>query len=355
MPAADASNNICAFIQVRGALTPQNCEAAVQKGRGSAGSLPSLDPSRQGPADADDSEDWQADARLPRTLVLAKPAGGDRGTRAGNFQQALRPRAGPRPIAREVFRRGADDHVLVFAIHHAIADGWTLGVFVQDLFAAYLQSVRGVKTALPPVPLSYTAWGAAERAFWQPVGVGTADGSFWKTNARRDTRRLWSPPAGPAAGSGGAASMGVACIPAELTTAQSASSRGGVGPRSSARSSPAFQVTLVAMDRRRTTSWSARRSPIVANRRCARRWATAPASCRCAGRWIVSALVPPAVVRAVHHDDGRCLRQRHALRRTRDARSAMQRPAPGHHPIFDDALCVAKSSDPRCRHAGPLG
>ena len=30
-----------------------------------------------------------------------------------------------------VLRRGADDHLLVLAIHHAIADGWTLGAFVQ--------------------------------------------------------------------------------------------------------------------------------------------------------------------------------------------------------------------------------
>ena len=44
------------------------------------------------------------------------------------------------PLYRVVdLRRAADDHVLVFAIHHAIADGWSLGVFVQDLFAAYIQ------------------------------------------------------------------------------------------------------------------------------------------------------------------------------------------------------------------------
>ena len=71
-------------------------------------------------------------------------------------------------------RRAADDHVLVLAIHHAIADGWSLGVFVQDLFAAYIEVVMGSSEALPPVPQTYTAWGATERAFWQPAVAGAA-------------------------------------------------------------------------------------------------------------------------------------------------------------------------------------
>ena len=41
------------------------------------------------------------------------------------------------PLYRSaLFHRGADDSVLVMAIHHAIADGWSLGVLVQDLCLA---------------------------------------------------------------------------------------------------------------------------------------------------------------------------------------------------------------------------
>ena len=67
------------------------------------------------------------------------------------------------PLYRaEVFSRSPDDHVLVLVIHHAIADGWTLGVFVQDLFAAYMQGVRGSHAALPLVLLaSHLMHGAA--------------------------------------------------------------------------------------------------------------------------------------------------------------------------------------------------
>jgi hypothetical protein len=118
------------------------------------------------------------------------------------------------PLYRaEVLRRNADDHVLVIAIHHAIADGWTLGVFVQDLCAAYLQGVRGASAGLPPVPLSYTAWGAAERAFWQPAELERCSG-YWRT-VLADAPRLWSPPAEPASVSG-ALQRRVSLVPPEL-------------------------------------------------------------------------------------------------------------------------------------------
>ena len=48
------------------------------------------------------------------------------------------------PLYRvDVIRRGADDHLLVLAIHHAIADGWTLGAFVHDLCAAHALTTDG--------------------------------------------------------------------------------------------------------------------------------------------------------------------------------------------------------------------
>jgi len=40
----------------------------------------------------------------------------------------------------------------VFTIHHAIGDGWTLGLFVQELCLAYIQRVRKVQEPLPAVP-----------------------------------------------------------------------------------------------------------------------------------------------------------------------------------------------------------
>ena len=95
------------------------------------------------------------------------------------------------PLYRvEVLRRGPDDLVMVFAIHHAIADGWTLGVFVQDLCAAYVQQRTGGPGELAAVPTSYSAWGAAERTFWQSSELEPRI-AFWKSQLA-ETHRLWS-------------------------------------------------------------------------------------------------------------------------------------------------------------------
>ena len=79
------------------------------------------------------------------------------------------------PLYRaKVLRLGADNHLLVLAIHHAIADGWTLGAFVRDLCEAYVLGRVGAPAGLPPVQLSYSAWGAAERAIWRPAKLISA-------------------------------------------------------------------------------------------------------------------------------------------------------------------------------------
>ena len=239
VPAADVSNNICAIIHVRGLLTPQGSEAALQKvvDRQEVFRLSFL-PGKDQP--------------MQMIRKTGKPALQFRELSSAQQQpEAIEELAGEvfskpfdlvqGPLYRaEVFRRAADDHVLVLAIHHAIADGWTLGVFVQDLLAAYLQSVRGVQTALPPVPLSYSEWGAAERAFWQPAELAQR-ATFWKSNLA-EAPRLWSPPAGSAAASG-ILQRCVSLVPADLGRAvRERARRNGATLFSTLLA--AFQITL---------------------------------------------------------------------------------------------------------------
>jgi hypothetical protein len=208
----DPSNNICAVIHLRGLLTPEGSRAALQMvvdrqevfrlsflpGKGQPMQL-----IRKSGSPALAFHDLPASQRSPQAIeelaaeIFLKPFDLIQG-----------------PLYRaEVFRRSADDHVLVFAIHHAIADGWTLGVFIQDLFAAYLQGVRGIHTPLPPVALSYSEWGAAERAHWHPAELEKR-GDFWKSNLA-DAPRLWSPPSDRDASSG-ALERCVTRVPEEL-------------------------------------------------------------------------------------------------------------------------------------------
>ncbi len=199
LPAADLSNHICALIHVRGLLTPEGSEAALQKvvdrqevfrlsflpGKGQP-----MQMIRKSGKPALVFHDLPVGKRSPEAIEELA---------AEIFRKPLDLIQGPLYRA-EVFRRSADDHVLVFAIHHAIADGWTLGVFVQDLFTAYLQGVRGITNPLPTVPLCYSEWGASERTFWQPAELEKR-AEYWKTNLA-DAPRLWSPPADPVAASG---------------------------------------------------------------------------------------------------------------------------------------------------------
>ncbi len=199
VPAGDVSNHVCAFIQVRGLLTSEGSEAAVQKvvDRQEVFRLSFL-PGKGQPMQMIRAA-GKPTLRFRELSSSQKQPEGIEELAREIFSKPFDLLQGPLYRA-EVFRRAADDHVLVFAIHHAIADGWTLGVFVQDLFAAYLQGVRGVQGGLPPVPLSYTDWGAAERAWWQPSKLEEG-ASFWRSYLE-GTDRLWRPPAGAEVGSG---------------------------------------------------------------------------------------------------------------------------------------------------------
>jgi hypothetical protein len=195
----DNANHICCLIQMRGVITPEACEAAIQRvvERQEVmrlSFLPGKDRPIQMIRHASDANfrfrelsptqsHEQAVEDLARE-IFSEPF---------DFVQG--------PLYRaEVLRRAADDHVLVLAIHHAIADGWTLGVFIQDLCVAYVQGLMGLREGLPPVPLTYAAWGAAERAFWQPLELKRR-AAFWKSNLA-GSRRHWNSQEGPESASG---------------------------------------------------------------------------------------------------------------------------------------------------------
>jgi Condensation domain len=199
VPVPDMANHICCLINVRGRITPEEVECAIQRvvQRQEAlriSFLPGKDRAVQmvrdeGRANFRSRELSSSQSNTEAIEELAREI----------FRQPFDLVQGP--LYRvELLSRAADDHVLVFAIHHAIADGWTLGVFVQDLCVAYMQGLRGVRDPLPPVPLTYTAWGAAERAYWQPMEIQRRV-DFWKP-ALEGRQRIWNDLEGPATASG---------------------------------------------------------------------------------------------------------------------------------------------------------
>jgi amino acid adenylation domain-containing protein len=78
-----------------------------------------------------------------------------------------------------VFRLSAASHVLVWVSHHAISDGWSLGVLVRELALLYQSSAAGEAAPPAPLPIQYgdfTVW----QQQWVASMACTQELAYWK-------------------------------------------------------------------------------------------------------------------------------------------------------------------------------
>lgn len=74
------------------------------------------------------------------------------------------------PLLRAVLLQlGEQEHVLFLAIHHIVADGWSIPILVRELSAFYAASQNGKPAGLPALPVQY-----ADFAAWQHRWIGSA-------------------------------------------------------------------------------------------------------------------------------------------------------------------------------------
>ncbi|WP_437715402.1 amino acid adenylation domain-containing protein [Sorangium sp. So ce448] len=64
---------------------------------------------------------------------------------------------------------GDREHVLLVTMHHVVADGWSLGVFVRELGALYAASLDGRPPALPALTVQYSDYAVWQRR-WLEAG-----------------------------------------------------------------------------------------------------------------------------------------------------------------------------------------
>ena len=91
------------------------------------------------------------------------------------------------PLLRvALLRLGPEEHLLLLTLHHIVADGWSMGVFVREISSLYAAFAAGRPTDLPELPIQYadvTVWQhqrfggealAAQLAYWRRQLDGAA-------------------------------------------------------------------------------------------------------------------------------------------------------------------------------------
>ncbi|HYO64056.1 MAG TPA: amino acid adenylation domain-containing protein, partial [Pyrinomonadaceae bacterium] len=84
------------------------------------------------------------------------------------------------PVLRVcLFRRPGGEHVLLLAVHHIVADFWSLAVLTHELGALYEGERKGTPAKLAPLALQY-----ADVARWQEEALQSAEGeqhwAYWR-------------------------------------------------------------------------------------------------------------------------------------------------------------------------------
>ncbi|MEO8206361.1 MAG: amino acid adenylation domain-containing protein, partial [Chthoniobacterales bacterium] len=84
------------------------------------------------------------------------------------------------PLLRvSVVRLSAWEHVLHITIHHTVADGWSIGVIIDELTNIYDALANGHPPSLPDLPIQYADFSAWQREFLAGAEMDT-ELTYWK-------------------------------------------------------------------------------------------------------------------------------------------------------------------------------
>ncbi|MFA8408516.1 amino acid adenylation domain-containing protein [Burkholderia pseudomallei] len=85
------------------------------------------------------------------------------------------------PVRVLLLQLADEAHVVQVVMHHIASDGWSVGVFLQELSALYGSFIAEQDDPLAPLPLQYADYAAWQRR-WLASGQLEKQGAFWQTN-----------------------------------------------------------------------------------------------------------------------------------------------------------------------------
>ncbi|MFF7361572.1 non-ribosomal peptide synthase/polyketide synthase, partial [Streptomyces sp. NPDC008125] len=163
MEGPSATYNIPLALRLSGTLDPRALEAALADVTERHESLRTVFPVADG---VPRQRVLDADAARPRLRMteVGERELPDRLARAARrgFELSDEP-----PLRAELFRLGAEEHVLLLVTHHIAGDGWSTGPLARDLTTAYAARSGGAKPPWSPLPVQY-----ADYALWQQELLG---------------------------------------------------------------------------------------------------------------------------------------------------------------------------------------
>ncbi|HEX2225288.1 MAG TPA: amino acid adenylation domain-containing protein, partial [Thermoanaerobaculia bacterium] len=87
---------------------------------------------------------------------------------------------GEGPLLRlALIKAGQEDHVLLYAMHHIVSDGWSMGLLVGELARLYRAFQADEPSPLPDLPVQYADFARWQRE-WLQGGVLEAQLGYWR-------------------------------------------------------------------------------------------------------------------------------------------------------------------------------
>jgi len=84
------------------------------------------------------------------------------------------------PLLRaSLLKLGSAEHMLVLVMHHIVSDGWSMGIFSEELAALYAAYCAGGESPLEELPIQYADYALWQREYLSGESLAT-DLSYWK-------------------------------------------------------------------------------------------------------------------------------------------------------------------------------